>query len=245
MQNHEVPHIFCPKRRSLTFARAINRRGADWLIKSMQTDIIERLDFIQQKPCNAVSVGLDTALVKEFLNKRSIEVHCYQDLNEEKPINHDNLGLFISLGRLGNINDLPGALIHIRNTLKQGGLFLAQFIASGSFTTLRSIMLKGEPNRPAARVHPMIDDKTSGLLLSRAGFSKNVVDTYSIDVRYSTFEGLISDLRDQALTSILASKAPYYRKDGLVAAKHAFEEMRENDGKVAEKLTLLTLTAWR
>jgi len=64
-------------------------------------------------------------------------------------------------------------------------------------------------------------------------------------VRYRSFDRLITDLREQALTSVLVSPAPYVAKAGLARAEAAFEAMKDQEGKVAETFQILTLTGWR
>ena len=81
--------------------------------------------------------------------------------------------------------------------------------------------------------------------MQRAGFAKQVVDTHKLTVRYGSFDRLVRDLREQALSSILLSPAPPFGKASLARAKARFDELREDDGKVTETFNILTLTAWR
>ena len=143
------------------------------------------------------------------------------------------------------MNDLPGALIHARNALREGGLFVAAFPGAGSLPTLRQIALTADGEQPAARIHPQVDNRAGTALLERAGFSRQVVDAYPINVRYSSFSTMINDLRDHGLTSSLASPAPPLDRAWLERAKAAFDDMREDDGKVTETFEVLVLTGWR
>nr|WP_298896274.1 methyltransferase [uncultured Altererythrobacter sp.] len=245
MSQTQVPTIFSRARREQRDQRAFIRSGTSWLYDAMQEDIAERLDFMRHEAKNALLVGHETSLLNASIAASASNVSSIRSLDEEQPLRSAELDLFVSLARLDSVNDLPGALIHARNALADRGLMIVQIIGAGSLTTLRQVMLAADGDRPAARIHPQIDDRAGTALLQRAGFSKQVVDTHRLTVRYKSLETLIEDLRDQALTSVLVSPAPYVGKSGLSRAQAKFEDMREEDGKVSETFHILTLTGWR
>ncbi len=74
--------------------------------------------------------------------------------DEEAPFPAGEFDLIASLGTLGTVNDLPGALIHLREALAPGGLMIASFPGAGCLPQLRAAMLAGDGERPAARMHP-------------------------------------------------------------------------------------------
>ncbi|HCC27433.1 MAG TPA: methyltransferase, partial [Erythrobacter sp.] len=78
------------------------------------------------------------------------------------------------------VNDLPGALLHLRNALADDGLMIASFPGAGSLPHLRRAMLAAEPDRPAARMHPLIDNQAAAGLLQRALFKRQVVDSHTL-----------------------------------------------------------------
>ena len=173
------------------------------------------------------------------------EVAAYSSFDEESPLPGGPYDLIVSHSRLDTVNDLPGALIHCRTALAPDGLMIAQFLGAGSLSALRKVMLAADGERPAPRLHPQIDDRAATALLQRAGFTKHVVDTHILTVRYRSFERLVRDLREQALNSVLELPAPYVGKAGLARAKTAFDALRDEEGKVTETFQILTLTAWR
>lgn len=248
MNQRQVPRIFSNRRRSLRAQRAaqLAKRGgsARWLYREMQDDLIERLDFMRHEAGKTLLIGHEMRELATVLGK-SGKVQAMPELDEEQPIAASDFDLIVSLGRLDTVNDLPGALVHIRNALAPGGLTIAQIVGAGSLTALREIMMAADGDRPAARIHPQIDDRAATALLQRAGFAKQVVDTHKLTVRYSSLERLVSDLREQALNSALQSPAPYVGKAGLARAHAKFDELREDDGKVAETFQILTLTGWK
>src|SRR4029079_4064827 len=76
------------------------------------------------------------------------------ELDEELPYPMAGFDLIVSLGTLDTVNDLPGALIHIREALAPGGRAIASFVGAGSLANLRWAMLAADADRPAARLHP-------------------------------------------------------------------------------------------
>ena len=166
------------------------------------------------------------------------------EMEEEQPLPSGYRYIF-GLNTLDTLNDLPGALVHIRNALDPGGLFIAQCMGAGTLPALRKIMLAADGERPHARIHPQIDRPAASGLMSRAGFAKQVVDSHTLTVRYREFDTLIADLRDQGLASVLADAPPPITRGGLDRIGAAYDALREDDGKVSETFEILTLTGWR
>jgi hypothetical protein len=140
---------------------------------------------------------------------------------------------------------LPGALIHIRQALRPGGRAIASFAGAGSLGHLRSAMLAADGERPAGRMHPMVDIRAAAQLLQRAGWSDPVADCRAIRVSYRSLDRLVADLRDQGLGNVLASPAPPLGKAALERARAAFLEAAGPDGRVVESFEILTLTGRR
>ena len=236
------PRIFDRNAVAAKFGRAEDRRatgGATYLAAMMAEDVAERLDFMQFAPKDALVVG-DTAHVLPASTRADLG-----RLDEERPVASGPHDLYIHLLGLGMVNDLPGALIHARAALTQGGLFIAAFPGAGSLPALRRIALAADDDRPAARVHPQVDNRAGTALLERAGFARQVVDSYPLKVRFSSLDQLVSDLRDHGLTGSLANMPPPFTRTGLQRARAEFDAMREEDGKVTETFDILVLTGWR
>jgi hypothetical protein len=142
------------------------------------------------------------------------------------------------------VNDLPGALIHIRNALAPGGLAIASLLGAGSLPMLRKIMLAADADRPAARLHPMVDVRAGGQLLQRAGWADPVVDSRTLTVAYRSLRQLVADLRAQGLGNVLANPAPL-PKFARAQAAEAFDELADENGRVVETFEILTLSGWR
>ena len=145
------------------------------------------------------------------------------------------------MATLDTVNDLPGALIHIRNALAPGGRAIASFVGAGSLPALRGIMLAADGERPAARVHPMVDVRAGAQLLQRAGWADPVADSRTLTVAYRSLDRLAEDLRAQGLGNVLASHAPLARK-ALERARTAFAAAADEQGRVVESFEILTLS---
>lgn len=252
MDQPEVPTIFSRASRSLRDQRAAARqrggeRSARWLLDAMVEDVLERLAFVRMTPERAWIAGDLTGALEQALAAQGAEVTAPApaELDEERPLAGGPFDLVISLARLDSVNDLPGALLHFRNALAPGGLMLAVLIGAGSLPALRHAMLAADGERPAPRIHPQVDSRAATALLERAGFSRQVVDSHALTVRYGALATLVADLRDQGLTGVLERRGPPLGQAALARARAAFAELAEADGKVPERFELLTLTGWR
>ena len=227
MAKSSVPSIFSPPRRAARQARAIalGRRTetTQWLLDEMRQDLAERIAFMQLEP------------------EHRLDLEC----DEERPIPGGPYDLITSVARLDSVNDLPGALIHARSALAEGGVFIAQLIGAGSLPILRQIMLAADGDRPAARIHPQVDNRAATALLERAGFARQVVDSVTLKASYRSLDRLLDDLREQGLNSALLSPAPYLGKAGLARTREAFDSLKDSEGRVTETFEILTLTGWR
>lgn len=213
----------------------------------MAEDIIERLEFMRAQPKNALVIGDTTGKLADWLAQRGHVGKCFDfgSFDEAEPWRDGNFDLIVHFMGLGHVNDLPGALLHAHSALADGGVLMAAFPGAGSLQTLRHIMLAADGERPAARMHPLVDSHAGAGLLQRAGFKRQVVDSFPLRVRFSSFQRLLGDLRDHGLTSALAMEPTPVTKAVFEQALEAFEALRDDAGKVSETVEILTLTAWR
>lgn len=151
--------------------------------------------------------------------------------------------LVVAAGTLDTVDDLPGALTLIRRTLRPDGLFLGAFLGAGTLATLRRVFKDAEADRPAARFHPLVDVRSAGDLLVRAGFAMPVADTDPLTVRYASLARLLGDVRGMAGTSLLTDVAPLTRA-ALGRVTEAFEARADDHGRTAERFEIVVLTGW-
>lgn len=244
------PRIFARDRTAAKWRRAAFRQsqgGSHYLVDALADDIAERLDFMRLQPSSALVIGDTQRRLSAALSASGGDIRhaALGSLDEEQPLPGARHDLVVHLLGLGHVNDLPGALLHARQALAEGGLFIAAFPGAGSLPVLRQMALAADCDRPAARLHPQVDNRAGTALLQRAGFSRQVVDTYPLEVRFREAQRLVSDLRDHGLTSSLAGSAPPFTRSGWDRAKSAFDALREEGGKVTERFEILVLTGWR
>ncbi|MFN3863492.1 MAG: methyltransferase domain-containing protein [Erythrobacter sp.] len=244
-----IPTIFSPRRRALRQTRAAIRAArpdaARFLAEDMIEDTLERLAFLRHTPARALVLGDWAGTLATRLSAGGAEVTAPLAIDLEAPYPLAGFDLIVVTGLLDAVNDLPGALIHMHNALAPGGLMMAHFIGGQSLPALRAAMLAAEPDRPAARIHPLVDPRAVPALLQRAGWKDPVVDTHALSVRYRTLGQLVDDLRDQALGNALAKPAAPLGKAALGRARAAFAARADADGKTAETFEIITLTGRR
>lgn len=249
MQDPAIPTIFNARRSALRLARARRRAArpdaARFIAEDMIEDTLERIAFLRHEAASSLVLGDWTGALASGLSASSGRVVVPETLDLEAPYLEGGHELIVVLGLLDAINDLPGALIHLRNALAPGGLVIAHFIGGQSLPALRAAMLAAEPARPAARIHPLVDPRAAPGLLQRAGWKDPVVDTHRLSVRYSSLERLVSDLRDSGLGNALAKPAAPLGKVALARAREAFAARADADGKTLETFEIVTLTGRR
>ena len=246
MASASPPTIFVPTRRIAARKRMLALQAqADaprYMIGDMVEDVRDRLAFLRQTPASALVIGDWTGSLAAALGAQGAAVTSAEPaagFAEEQPFAIGPFDFIASLGTLDTVNDLPGALIHLRAALAPGGLMLASFPGAGSLPALRAAMLAADAERPAARIHPQVDVRAGGQLLQRAGFGDPVVDNRSLEVRFRSLDALVSDLRAQGLGNVLARSGLPLGKAAQARAREAF------GGPTLERFEILTLSGWR
>lgn len=233
--------------------------GADYLHRLAADELVERLDLVKMDFRTALDLGCADGYLTKRLRERGIDtvaadpgfafakqvggVQCDED---RLPFAEGAFDLIVSVGTLDSVNDLPGALILIRRALRPDGLFLAAFAGAGSLTRLRSAMLAADAAQGGAapRIHPQIDVRAAGDLLTRAGFALPVADVHGLDIRFPNLPALVDDLRAMGGTNLLADRSPALTRLGLMAAMADFADHADADGKTAERFEIVHLLGW-
>ena len=218
-----------------------------YIIDDMVEDVLDRLSFLRVVPRRALVIGdwlgtLDAALAVNGAEVRRLEPA--DGFDEERPFASSEYDFIASLGTLDTVNDLPGALIHLRTALEPGGLVIASLAGAGSLPELRAAMAVADGDRPAPRIHPQVDVRAGGQLMQRAGFTDPVVDSRSLDVSYGSLDRLIGDLRAMGMNAVLDRHGPPLGKHALASARAAFAAAGKG-GRTVERFEILTLSGWR
>lgn len=147
------------------------------------------------------------------------------------------------------VNDLPGALIQIRRTLRPDGLFLGAAFGGNTLRELREVLMAAEievEGGAGPRVSPLLDVRDAGDLLQRAGFALPVVDRDVITVTYEHAFSLMHDLRLMGETNALAARRRGgTRRETMVrAASHYLERFVDKSGRLPATFEIVYLTGW-
>jgi NADH dehydrogenase [ubiquinone] 1 alpha subcomplex assembly factor 5 len=216
--------------------------GANFLLRLMADELVERLELVRRRFADALVLGSDD--LARRLRERGLRVTCSDADEDRLPFPPASFDLVLSAGALDTVNDLPGALILIRRALRPDGLFLAAFAGAGSLPRLRRAMRAAEDaeGRPAApRIHPQIDVRAAGDLLTRAGFALPVADTERLSIRYPALADLVADIRALGGANMLLARdrRPFGRTGAAAAAADFAAE-----GDAPERFEIVYLTGW-
>jgi SAM-dependent methyltransferase len=257
-----APEIFNRRMRRLRRDRAFPHFGDHgFLLDHLAEGILDRLDGVQRTFASALDLGCHDGRLGQALRARAIAVtsadagfrfasaaggvQCEED---HLPFADGSFDLVVSAGVLDQVNDLPGALALIRRVLRPDGLFLAGFTGAGSLPLLRGAVMRADMATGGAvgsRMHPMIDVRAAGDLLSRAGFTLPVADGERLAVRYSSPLRILSDLRGMAMTNLLADQRNQpLGRSRVQAIYEALAAQANDDGKVPESFELIFMTGW-
>lgn len=244
-----VPRIFSKSR---AYKRVLRQNWRlshgdrqQFIWEAIAEDAADRLAFLRHEPTRRLVIGQCHEPLRSMLDLVDGDF-CHAGVWEiERPFPQSGYDTIVVIGALDAVNDLPGSLIHMRNALSPGGLVIASFVGGKSLPRLRAALLAADGQRPAARIHPMVDPRAAPQLLQRAGWKDPVVDTHVLTVRYSSLDTLVNDLRDHGLTSALADAGPPLGKGALDRARAAFLDQADADGKVSETFEIITLTGRR
>jgi NADH dehydrogenase [ubiquinone] 1 alpha subcomplex assembly factor 5 len=143
------------------------------------------------------------------------------------------------------VNDLPGALIQLRQALRPDGLLLASLPALGTLAELRHALTQAEAaltGGASPRVSPFPDLRDCAALLQRAGFALPVADVEDLTLLYADRAALLGDLRAAGEANAV------WLRDRRVPPRMLFPTalalLPEQDGRVTATLRLAMLTGW-
>lgn len=171
-------------------------------------------------------------------------------LDEERlPLAPASLDLVLSNLSLHWLNDLPGALIQIRQALKPDGLFIATLLGGETLSELRHALLAAESELTGGaspRVAPMIDLRAAAGLLQRAGFALPVADFDRITLAYESPLALMTELRALGESNVLCDRQRQPTPRGIFARAAEIYRQRHGrtDGRTPATFDILYLSGW-
>ncbi|NWK94815.1 SAM-dependent methyltransferase [Sphingobium lactosutens] len=253
------PDIFDRTRRARYRDRMIaGFADHDFLHRAMLDELLDRLGDVQRDLPEVLLIGCPDGSARAALEAMGKRVACadpgflaakaaggVQADEDALPFADDSFDLVIACGTLDSVNDLPGALILMRRVLRPDGLMLAAFAGAGSLPRLKAALLAAEGDRPGQHVHPQVDVRSAGDLLSRAGFAMPVADGEVLNIRYGDVVRLMHDLRGMGAGNALATRSPALTRDVLMRAAAHFADAADPDGRTAEQMALIYLSGWK
>ncbi|MCK5545862.1 MAG: methyltransferase domain-containing protein [Rhodospirillaceae bacterium] len=246
----------------------------DFLFMEAADRLCDRLDDVKRKFDTALDLGCHGGEVAKNLNGRGgIKNLTQTDISpamvelaektghsamkmasvvvdeENLPFNDASFDLVLSNLSLHWVNDLPGALIQIRKSLKPDGLMLASVFAERTLWELRESLMTAEieiEGGMSPRISPFATVQDLGSLLGRAGFALPVLDTDTITVSYPDAFKLMADLRGMGENgAVSARRKTFTREDTILRAAHYYQEkFADKDGRIPATFDIVTMTAW-
>lgn len=246
--------------------RALAQSGydADFLMRRVAEDLVDRLSTVERRFSKAAVVRSWSPLVAEALatsGKVDDVLRVEADAvflgrgeglvgkDDRLPLEPESLDLVVSLLSLQEADDLPGQLIQMRRALRPDGLLLACLAGAGTLAELRESLLAAETEisgGASPRVIPFADVRDVGGLLQRAGFALPVADVETVTVRYGDMFALMRDLRAMGATNPLSGrlKRPTRRALFLRAAEIYGERFADPDGRIRATFSLVWISGW-
>jgi NADH dehydrogenase [ubiquinone] 1 alpha subcomplex assembly factor 5 len=253
----------------LVFDRAAVRRHRDRAARTVEQvadvlrdaagRLLDRLDDTTSRFSDALDVG-GRGIVAPLLRQRGISVvssdlsaamaarsgnPCVVADEEFLPFAPASFDLIVASLSLHWVNDLPGALLQMRRTLRPGGLLLASLPALGTLAELRSALTEAEDQvmgRVSPRVSPFPELRDCANLLQRAGFTLPVADVEEIRMLYANPFALLSELRAAGESNAIRERARTVPDRTLFPA--ALARLPVQDGRAAVTLRMAVMTGW-
>ncbi|MCU4161812.1 methyltransferase domain-containing protein [Acidiphilium sp. AL] len=229
------------------------------VLDDLAARVLDRLDDTGRKFATALDLG-GRGAVATLLAARGVAV-VSADLSprmarqaggfavaadaEFLPFGAASFDLIVAHLSLHWVNDLPGALIQLRRTLKPEGLFLASLPLLGTLGDLRAALIKAEEaltGGASPRVSPFPDLADCAGLMQRAGFALPVAEREVIDVEYAEPLALLRDLQAAGETNATIARSRRIPPRALFPA--ALAALAPDDGKLRVPLHMAVLTGW-
>ncbi|HEX4111231.1 MAG TPA: methyltransferase domain-containing protein [Stellaceae bacterium] len=247
-------------RRAVRRFRARAARGwgaADFLVNEVAERLADRLDDVKRRFPVALDLGCrDGVLARVLRGRGGIETLVPMDAAfafrpavvaeaEALPFKPASFDLILSVLDLHHVNDLPGALLQLRQALKPDGLLLAALFAGDTLTELRRAWMEAElaeQGGAGSRVSPFADPRDLGALLQRAGFALPVIDSDPIEATYDNALKLMRDLRAMGEANPTSERSRTFTRRATLA--RALEFYGAESGRIGARFEIATLTAW-
>jgi SAM-dependent methyltransferase len=257
-----LPHIFDRPVYAKRRARAERLGGESFLVEEVVQNLFERISAVNRSFARALDIGsrrhsfaqlepLADAWVRASLSPPNTAPTSLAVVADEEclPFATSSFDLVVSVLSLHAVNDLPGALVQIRELLVPDGLFIGVLFGGSTLRELRHAFAAGENDIMGGispRVAPFADVRDLGGLLQRTGFAMPVADLERVIVRYAQFFTLAEDLRALGETNALMerSRKNLSRETLSSVVAHYSEHDSESDGRLRATFDTIYLSGW-
>jgi NADH dehydrogenase [ubiquinone] 1 alpha subcomplex assembly factor 5 len=238
-------------------ARTVHR-VAD-VLRDAAERLLDRLEDTNRQFFDALDVG-GRGVVAPMLRQRGLSViscdlsaamaalngaACVVADEEFLPFAPSSFDLIVASLSLHWVNDLPGALLQLRQALRPEGLLLASLPALGTLAELRESLTQTEAEisgGASPRVSPFAELRDCAHLLQRAGFTLPVADMEEIRVLYADPLALLADLRAAGETNALRQRTRTIPARELFPT--ALTRLPIEGERVAVSLRMAMMTGW-
>jgi NADH dehydrogenase [ubiquinone] 1 alpha subcomplex assembly factor 5 len=223
--------------------------------------LLDRLDDTTRRFSRALDIG-GRGAVAPRLRARGIPFVVSMDLSprmaaragglavagdeEWLPFAPESFDLVVASLSLHWVNDLPGALVQIRRSLRPDGLFLASLPGFGALQPLREALAAAESalrGGVSPRISPFPELADLAGLLQRAGFALPVADREVLPLHYRTPMALLRDLQAAGEGNAVLARDPRIPPRALLPMALGHLEGAGGEG-LAMPLPLLVMTGW-
>ncbi len=235
---------------------------ANFLFKDSFVDVLDRVSFLQKEYNSVLNLGSKTFdlshanfknLVSADLSMKMLQKFTGMrvQLDEEfLPFKDNSFDLVMSVLNLHWVNDLLGALIQIRRSLKPGGLFVASFIGGSSLSEVKRVFVEIESKlgiNVNFHVPPMIATKSLAELMQKARFKDVVVDKTLKKVNYQDPLKILKDLQAMGESNCMGGgNIRYLRKDVLNAFSGEYRKLfGMKDSSVDSSFEIITCVGYK
>jgi SAM-dependent methyltransferase len=236
---------------------AANFAAHNALFEEIAERLLERLGDVKRNFTSILDLGThDGALVRKLAKNTGASVVA-ADFSERTvvaeeflPFAANSFDLIVSNMGLHWVNDLPGALLQIKNCLRPDGLFLAAMPGGQTLHELRSCLLDAElevSGGISPRLSPTIDLPTASALLQRAGFETPVADQETITLTYPDAFALMRDLRGMGETNAHVHRLRSFSRRAIFTetARLYRERFAQSDGRIPATFDIIHLHGWK
>ena len=213
-------------------------------------DVLEINSKIHETEAIIINSGKIKNLYKTNLNNKNnyknINIICDEEL---MPFKKNSFDLIYSILGLNLINDLPGTLKQIHNTLKPNGLFIAAFWGQGTIAPLSESLAYADEKILGglySRTYPFCDIKTLGNLMQRVGFKDSLTDLEKKFLEYKNIKDLLLDVRELDEKNVLTSRKKSFTPKSIFKEAENFLIKNYSDGSnFSIPFNIIFVSGWK